>query len=264
MELAEDILVRARQLERQLVQQLAALQDLSMVSEQQLYAAVTAAPSAAHLGSTTANTHTRIRQLLHDRRQAFTALRQQIESEALFHLQELLQRMQSMVGDEEAPAGGAGSAAMLRRQVERLHQLLFEHQSTLQNTTVNFQKRMERLELTFRAANGEAGGDRNNNTGANGGGRATEAIHVLTEENNAIRKTQQRLNTVLLGAEENHQRLRLQRERFTAIGDNLVQLLERVPVVSGVLRRINSHRRREVIVLGILCGLCFFLAFLFW
>lgn len=138
------------------------------------------------------------------------------------------------------------------KHTERFQALYQEKRRALVRLTADFSRRRERLELLPTIAidlqqyEEEVG------------------VRLLNDEQNAIRHAHARVNNILEQASGTHTRLMQQRERFAAMGDKLVDIADRVPVIQTLLRRIDARRRREAVIAGTVMSIFVFLIVLFW
>eukprot|EP00758_Cryptobia_borreli_P003771 Tbor_TRINITY_DN3975_c0_g1::TRINITY_DN3975_c0_g1_i1::g.721::m.721/K08495/GOSR1, GOS1; golgi SNAP receptor complex member 1 len=91
----------------------------------------------------------------------------------------------------------------------------------------------------------------------------SEEMKHLSGERESLQYSRKKVNELLANTSINKRRLVEQRQRFLAVTDKLVILLERVPFISNVLKKIDAKRRRDVIILGIVIAVCILLTFLF-
>ena len=94
--------------------------------------------------------------------------------------------------------------------------------------------------------------------------KETQEMEMLSKERESLAHTRRNVSNLLENASMNRMRLEQQRQRFLAITDNVVTILERVPFISNVLRKIDSKRRRDVIILGMVIAVCLFIIVLFF
>lgn len=89
-------------------------------------------------------------------------------------------------------------------------------------------------------------------------------LRYLMDEQHSLRSTMTRVNRVLEEAESTRRVLGNQKERFNNTEESLLQILNRIPMIHQVLGRINEKRRREVVVLAFVIGICFFITVVCW
>lgn len=160
-------------------------------------------------------------------------------------IDESLRRLEQTVASMDELCRELGPTSAAVRHTERFHGLLAEKQSTRRRLATEFRQRKERYELAVSRRAGDArrranGEDEN----------AAAGVRILMDEQTSIQHTLSRVNGLMEQAEGTRDRLRMQRERFNEMGDKLVLIAERIPFVQNVLRRIDSRRRRDVVVLG--------------
>ncbi|CAD2212931.1 hypothetical protein ADEAN_000036700 [Angomonas deanei] len=144
--------------------------------------------------------------------------------------------------------------------VQRLRSIVQEKRKSFQKLLNDYTRRKEKLELHFLTKNNNKNSNHENENNNND----DASIKLLIEEQNAIRHTSSRLNTILEEAEDTHRRLRTQREvYFHQVSDKLLLLAERTPIIRDVLQRIEGRRRREVMVLSAVVGVFLFLVVIF-
>lgn len=136
--------------------------------------------------------------------------------------------------------------------VQRLQSLVADKSSTVQQLERDFKQRVKEIELLPSIHRDMKAFEEN------------AEFRLMLEEQHSLRATHQRVQNILDQAEGTQRMLREQRERFGHAADGLVKLLERVPVIKRTLGRVNQRRRREMVVLGVVMGFCFFLVILFW
>lgn len=227
-----------RQVDQVLDQQLAQLEDLASINEEnvQVGSASSASPSVNVKGDPQ-----QPRRTLAEVQRQFDELRAAVEAN-MRHYERQLQAM------TDASAGNLTSI----RHTERFQGLCHEKKRNLQRIGTDFKRRREHLELLPSVAvdlknyEDEAG------------------TRLLMEEQNAIRHTHGRVTNIIEQASMTQARLQNQRERFVSMGDRLVQIAERIPVIQQVLKRIDARRRLQVVVLGSVLSLCLLLTALFW
>lgn len=163
-----------------------------------------------------------------------------------------LQQLEQTVRTMQERGASLPPASSALRVTERFQSVATEKRRTLQRLQADFRRRRERLELVpnvqrdLKAYGDDAG------------------VRLLMEEQQALRHTAARVNNILEEASETHGAMRRQRERFDSMGDRLVQIAERVPVIQSVLRRVDARRRRHVVILGLVIGLCLLLTVVFF
>ena len=89
-------------------------------------------------------------------------------------------------------------------------------------------------------------------------------LRRLAAEQDSLRHTHRRTEELLQSAEMTSQKLREQRSLFGTIGNKAVNIIEQVPIINSVLRKIDAKRRREAIVVAIVIVLCLILIVVFW
>lgn len=181
------------------------------------------------------------RRTLAEVQQQFDEVRANVEA----NMRHYERQLQAMV---DASAGSLTST----RHTERFQGLFQEKRRNVQRIHSDFQRRKEHLELLPSISV-----DLKNYEDETG-------TRLLMEEQDAIRHTHGRVHQILEQAAGTQTRLQNQRERFLSMGDRLVQLAERIPVIQQVLKRIDSRRRVHVVVLGTVLSCCIFLTVLFW
>lgn len=135
--------------------------------------------------------------------------------------------------------------------VQRLQSLYADKSSTVQRMERDFKQRVKEIQLLPSIHRDMKAFEEN------------AEFRLMLEEQHSLRSTHRRVQRILDQAEDTQHMLREQRERFEHAADGLVKLLERVPVIKRTLGRVNQRRRREMVVLGVVMGFCFFLFVLF-
>lgn len=241
----------ARQLDSDLEKQLTRLEQIANVNESNVSVSNSASRGGSGSnyefngatsggdGTGSASPKTSLREVQHQ----FDTLRREIDG-SLQRFDRVLVSMSDICRDLPASSPAA-------KHTERFQGLYQEKRQTLQRIELNFRQRRERLELMpsinkdLKQYHEDAG------------------VRTLMDEQETIRHTQVRVNQILEQGASTHSRLLSQRERFNNIGDKLVQIVERVPMIQNVLHRIDVRRRREVVVLGAVVALCLLLTMVF-
>lgn len=89
--------------------------------------------------------------------------------------------------------------------------------------------------------------------------KENQDLEMLSKERESLAVSRKNVSNLLENASMNRARLEQQRQRFLAITDKVVTILERVPFVSSVLRKIDAKRRRDVVILGMVVAICLFI-----
>lgn len=148
--------------------------------------------------------------------------------------------------------GAATEVSAMQRATQRFEDVCTEKSVTLRRLLNEARKRKERSELL-----------RNVHTEIAIFDESADMRH-LANENESLRHTQRQTRQLLEQADANRAKLRAQREMFEKIGGRAVAIAEQVPVIKDLLKRIDSKRQREAVVVGSCIGLCFLLVFIFW
>jgi Golgi SNAP receptor complex protein 1 len=149
--------------------------------------------------------------------------------------------------------GGAQTeVAAMKRATQRFEDVVQEKQTTLKKLSMEAKKRKERAELLHNVHTEIAIHDE------------TSEMRHLAGEQESLRHAQRHTRQLLDQAEANRQRLRQQREFFNRIGDNVLAVADQVPVIKDLLKRIDSKRRREAVILAIVIAICLILVLVFW
>ncbi|CCW69230.1 unnamed protein product [Phytomonas sp. Hart1] len=166
--------------------------------------------------------------------QRFNELSNEVEN-GLHHLERILMMME----------GKSSGNLHFSKHTERFQSMLNEKRRSLQHLINDFRRRKERQELlsglTERTAPYEE----------------ESGIQLLIKEQSAIRHTAAHVDEIVSQTAATQIRLHAQRETFVNIGGKLLQIAERVPIIKSLLSRINSRRRREVVVLSSLITFLF-------
>jgi golgi SNAP receptor complex member 1 len=173
-------------------------------------------------------------------------------------IEESLRRLEQTLASMDDLCKELGPTSVAVRHTERFHGLLAEKQSTRRRLATEFRQRRDRFELAALRRAGDARRRANGDDESAGAG-----VRILMDEQTSIQHTLSRVTGLIEQAEGTRDRLRTQRERFNEMGDKLVLIAERIPFVQNVLRRIDSRRRREVVVLGSVMSTLMFIFFFF-
>lgn len=153
--------------------------------------------------------------------------------------------------------GGAGNTGMW---TERFQGVVVEKEKILARLQLQFRVKIERIELTLPVGLSSHNHNHHNSNDPDDGA----GLSALIDERNSISHSHQRVNHILESATDTQARLRRQRERLAHVDDSLAGLIARIPVIGGVLNRINSRRRREAVILGVVFAFCLIVTVIFW
>jgi Golgi SNAP receptor complex protein 1 len=140
----------------------------------------------------------------------------------------------------------------MQKHTQRFDELLQEKQKVVRRLANDLKRRRERHELLSKVQ-----------TEINVYNESSD-VRQLSSEQDSLRYTQRRLNDILTNADTSREKLRAQRQLFTDMGDKAVQIVEKMPFVNGVLKRIDAKRRREVVIVGGLMSFLMMLVVVFW
>lgn len=140
----------------------------------------------------------------------------------------------------------------LARHTQRFEDLVGEKNQALRRLRTETQKRRERAELLSKV-----------HTEINVFNESSE-LRSLSSENESLRHTQRKTREILEQAELSRQRLQTQRAMFMGISEKVVSIVEKVPMIGGILRKIDQKRRRDVLILAAIIAICVLLTLAFW
>ncbi|RNF09527.1 golgi family SNARE protein [Trypanosoma rangeli] len=163
-----------------------------------------------------------------------------------------LQRFESLLETMADTARALPLESTAQSHTERFLQLAADKRRTVARLVADFKRRREWVELMPSVTN-----DLETH-------REGEGVRFLIEEQESLRHTQRRLNTILTQVDTSREQLRGQRDAFTRMEDRAMQIALRVPLIKKVLGRIDSRRRREALILGGVIGVCMLLVIFFW
>ena len=138
------------------------------------------------------------------------------------------------------------------RQAKRWEDVCLEKRSAVTRIASEAKRRRERAELLT-----------NVHTEINVYDESAELRRLASEQDSA-KHTLRRTQEILEQADINKAKLAEQRLTFASIGNKAVGIIETVPVVNAVLRKIDAKRRREAIVVALVIVLCLILIVVFW
>lgn len=239
----------ARLADQQLDQQLSHLEDVAKIDESSVTVDVQGktgrSPAVSNVRSSKLSSHGSLGSssvpTLRDVSIRFDATARQAE-DGLRHLEHIVLSM------NEATRGNLGAT----KHAERYHSILAEKRSLLNRIISDFRRRRERMELLPTVAVEVHQYEQDAGT------------RLLMEEQAAIHHAHGRVSQIIEQGTSAQSRLMSQRDRFHSVSNQLVQIMERVPLIQSVLRRIDARRRREVVVLGTLMSVMMFMVVLFW
>eukprot|EP00760_Papus_ankaliazontas_P005954 PhM_4_TR12820/c0_g1_i1/m.17593/K08495/GOSR1, GOS1; golgi SNAP receptor complex member 1 len=137
------------------------------------------------------------------------------------------------------------------QQAQRNALIVNELEKTLQRALHTIRRRDERDDLLRRVHR-----DINDNENS--------TWNVLHEEQESLTSASREVSASVELAAATEARLKAQRHTMMNTGGNLANMLERFPIINSTLTKIKGKKRREVVVLGFVVGLCLFLCFVFW
>ena len=168
---------------------------------------------------------------------------------------EQIKQMQSVVHSmtdvAESMQHTAESAAIVKHS-QRFQDIIADKQNHLQRIKNDLKRRREKEELIHKV--------HSEITVYN----ESSEMRSLTKENESLRHTHRKTKELLDEAERDRQRLDAQRNMFLGISDKVVTVAEKVPIIGGILKRIDQKRRRNIVVLAIVVAFCLFLTYFFW
>ena len=166
-----------------------------------------------------------------------------------------LRKMQTIVQSMQDVARGMPSgpeANAMQKHTQRFDEMIQEKQKVMKRLAGDLKRRRERHELLSKVQ-----------SEINVYNESSE-VRQLSSEQDSLRYTQRRLNDILANADISREKLRAQRQMLTDMGDKAVQIVEKVPFLNGVLKRIDAKRRREVVLVGGLMSFLMMLVVVFW
>ena len=92
----------------------------------------------------------------------------------------------------------------------------------------------------------------------------SKALRDAMDEKESIMAAVDDVTTIIDVGRDTKSRMDTQRKQFVDISNKVVGIIEKAPVVSGLLKRIDAKRRREVIILSFCMALCLFFIIIFW
>ena len=170
----------------------------------------------------------------------------------LNELTSVIRSMSDVVSSQMTQNGPDNEVGAMHRATQRLEDVAQDKQASLKRVSMEARKRKERAELLHNVHTEIAIHDE------------SEEMRHLANEQDSLRHTQRQTRTLLEQAEANRDKLRQQREMFNRIGDNALAVAEQVPVIKDLLKRIDSKRRREAVILAIVIAICLLLVIVFW
>ncbi len=163
-------------------------------------------------------------------------------------MQTVVQSMNDVV--RNLPASAEVNA--MQKHTQRFDELIQEKQKVVRRLSGDLRRRRERYELLSKVQSEISIYNESSD------------VRQLSSEQESLKYTQRRLNDILANADTSREKLRAQRQLFTDMGDKAVQIVEKMPFISGVLKRIDAKRRREVVIVGGLISFLMLLVVVFW
>lgn len=170
----------------------------------------------------------------------------------LNRMKHIVSQLHDAATQQRLGGGSSATAAVNTAHAQRFESSLGEKQLCLNRLTSESKKRHERFALAAKVQ-----------TEINIYRESSEMRH-LAGEHDSLTHTQRQTRAILEQAEISRQKLSSQRARFMAMADGLTNIAEQIPIVKDVLKRIDSKRRRDVVILAVVIALCLFMIFLFW
>jgi golgi SNAP receptor complex member 1 len=170
----------------------------------------------------------------------------------LNELTSVIRSMTDVVNSQMTQGGPESEVSAMHRATQRLEDVAHDKQLALKRVSMEARKRKERAELLHNVHTEIAIHDE------------SEEMRHLANEQDSLRHTQRQTRTLLEQAENNRAKIRQQSEMFNRIGDNALAIAEQVPVIKDLLKRIDSKRRREAVILAIVIAICLLLVIVFW
>eukprot|EP00669_Euglena_mutabilis_P005146 TRINITY_DN16523_c0_g1_i1.p1 TRINITY_DN16523_c0_g1~~TRINITY_DN16523_c0_g1_i1.p1 ORF type:complete len:242 (+),score=115.92 TRINITY_DN16523_c0_g1_i1:78-728(+) len=93
---------------------------------------------------------------------------------------------------------------------------------------------------------------------------AHAGAQALGHERDTLGKAAAVAQAIAATAQSSRERLAAQRATFAGILDRSGELMRRLPMVDGIIGKIQKKKSRDMLVLGLIIGLCLFLVWLYW
>lgn len=173
-------------------------------------------------------------------------------NEAVLKMQAYVGSMNDIIKRLSASGEATSQLMSMNQFTQRFDDLCAEKNQVIRHLTREFTKKREHAELLNKV-------------------HTTITIHKESEEmrhlageRDSINYTRRKVAGLLDTAATNRERLESQRQRFLAISDNLVTILERVPFINNILKKIDAKRRRNAVILAFVIAVCLVLTILFY
>ncbi|XP_077291341.1 golgi SNAP receptor complex member Gos28 [Arctopsyche grandis] len=165
-------------------------------------------------------------------------------------IQQLINRL-AAVNDKMAEQTSSGAAMLHTRQRHR--EILQDYQQEFRKTQGNWISRREREDL-LRGAEGNGsqhipGGLSRRDQYTKEGAHLHSSHHMVDEQINIAMETREHLST--------------QRQSFKKLQTRFNDMSNRFPAIHSLIHRINSRKKRDSLIVGIVVGVCTFLMLLY-
>jgi len=172
-------------------------------------------------------------------------------------IQGLLDNLTKVNNEMSEFAGEPGSAqsAAIHHTLQRHTEILQDYRQEYRKTSANITSLMEREDL-LTSVHTEISDFRNKDNSR--GSRMDALLRESEHARNSERLIDEQINIAM----ETRDNLVFQRETIKAFQKKLNDLTNRFPMINNLVNKINIRKRRDVIILGTVIGLC--LTFFIW
>lgn len=172
-------------------------------------------------------------------------------------IQNLLDQLTKVNNEMSEFAGEPGSAqsAAIHHTLQRHTEILKDYRQEFGKTSANITSLMEREDL-LTSVHSDISEYRNKDKSS--GNR----MDALLRESEHARNSERLIDEQISIAMETRDNLVFQRETIKAFQKRLNDIMTRFPVINNLVNKINVRKRRDVIIIGTVIGLC--LTFFIW
>lgn len=172
-------------------------------------------------------------------------------------IQNLLDQLSKVNNEMSEFAGEPGSAqsAAIHHTLQRHTEILQDYRQEFGKTTANITSLMEREDLLTSV---HSDIDEYRNKDKSRGSKMDALLRESEHARNSERLIDEQINIAM----ETRDNLVFQRETIKAFQKRLNDLMTRFPVINNLVSKINVRKKRDVIIIGTVIGLC--LTFFIW
>uniref|UniRef100_A0A0A9WTZ5 Golgi SNAP receptor complex member 1 n=1 Tax=Lygus hesperus TaxID=30085 RepID=A0A0A9WTZ5_LYGHE len=172
---------------------------------------------------------------------------------ASMEIEDLLQKLTSM-NDKMASVDAAGNR-LIPHTLQRHREILQDYSSEYKKTINNYQARKEKEELLEGVQK-----DLDSHKLSAGLNRRSD---MFLKENEHIRSSDRLVDDQISIAVETREHLMSQRLTMKRLQTRMHDLSNRFPLLNSLIQRINLHKRRDSLILGMVVFVCTFLLLLY-